>query len=45
MTAVKLGPPFAGGRELETQLPAGTKVVLDPSSDLADGQSVKEKKR
>lgn len=44
MTAVKLGPPFAGGRELETKLPAGTKVVLDPSRDLADGQRVKESK-
>jgi HlyD family secretion protein len=44
MTAVKLGPPFAGGRELETKLPAGTKVVLDPPPDLSDGQSVKESK-
>jgi RND family efflux transporter MFP subunit len=44
MTPVKLGAPFAGGRELETKLPAGTKVVLDPSSDLRDGQSVKESK-
>jgi RND family efflux transporter MFP subunit len=45
MTAVKLGPPFAGGRELVTNIPAGTKVVLDPSKDLADGQEVKENKR
>jgi HlyD family secretion protein len=44
MTPVKVGAPFAGGRELETKLPAGTKVVLDPSSDLKDGQSVKESK-
>src|SRR6185503_3919636 len=44
LTPVKLGAPFAGGRELETKLPAGTKVVLDPSSDLKDGQSVKESK-
>jgi RND family efflux transporter MFP subunit len=43
MTAVKVGPPFAGGRELETKLPAGTRVVLDPPSDLADGQRVKER--
>jgi HlyD family secretion protein len=45
MTAVKVGPPFAGGRELETKIPAGTKVVLGPPSDLGDGQQVKEKKR
>lgn len=45
MTAVKLGPPFAGGRELVTSIPAGTKVVLDPPSDLADGKQVKENKR
>jgi HlyD family secretion protein len=44
MTTVKLGPPFAGGRELETKLPAGTKVVLDPPRDLTDGQNVKESK-
>jgi RND family efflux transporter MFP subunit len=44
MTPVKVGAPFAGGRELETKLPAGTKVVLDPSSELRDGQSVKESK-
>ncbi len=45
MTAVKAGTPFADGRELETPIPAGTKVVLDPPADLADGQKVKEKKR
>jgi HlyD family secretion protein len=45
MTTVKLGPPFAGGRELETQLPAGTRVVIDPPADLADGKQVKESKR
>jgi HlyD family secretion protein len=44
MTAVKVGAPFAGGRELETKLPAGTKVVLDPPSNFADGQRVKESK-
>ena len=43
MTTVKLGPPFGDGRELVTELPAGTKVVLDPPADLADGQKVKEK--
>lgn len=40
---VKLGRPAVGGRELETPLRAGTKVVLDPASDLDDGQKVKEK--
>ncbi len=45
MTTVKVGPPFADGRELETKLPAGTKVVLDPPSEFHDGQQVKEKKR
>ena len=44
LTAVKLGPPVGDGRELLTQLPAGTKVVLDPPSDLGDGQKVKENK-
>jgi HlyD family secretion protein len=43
MTNVKLGPPFGDGRELVTEIPAGTKVVLDPPADLGDGQKVKEK--
>lgn len=43
MTIVKVGQPFAGGRELETPLPVGTKVVLDPPADLVDGKKVKEK--
>lgn len=45
MTEVKVGAPFAGGRELSTKLPAGTKVVLEPPSTLADGQRVKESKK
>jgi RND family efflux transporter MFP subunit len=45
MTAVTVGGPFADGRELTTKIPAGTKVVLDPSSDLADGQKAKESKK
>jgi len=45
MTTVKVGPPLADGRELETKLPAGTKVVLDPPSEFHDGQQVKEKQR
>lgn len=45
MTQVKVGGPFAGGRELETKLPPATKVVLAPAADLTDGQKIKEKKR
>jgi len=45
LTAVKLGPATPDGRELETKLPPATKVVLDPPSNLTDGESVKEKKR
>jgi RND family efflux transporter MFP subunit len=36
----KTGDP----RELRTQLPVGTKLVLSPPASLADGQKVKEKK-
>ncbi len=43
MMTVKVGGPFGGGRELETQIPVGTKVILDPPADLTDGQKVKEK--
>jgi len=42
-TPVKLGPPLGSGRELLTPIPAGTKVVLDPSAELTDGEKVKEK--
>ncbi|MGE3547630.1 MAG: hypothetical protein AB7L28_27135, partial [Kofleriaceae bacterium] len=44
MTRVNVGAPFGDGRELETQIPSGTEVVLDPPSDLIDGQKIKEKK-
>lgn len=44
MVTVKAGKPFADGRELETPIPPGTKVVLDPPADLSDGQKVKENK-
>jgi RND family efflux transporter MFP subunit len=30
-------------RELKTQLPVGTKVVIDPPADMSDGKKVKEK--
>jgi len=43
MMTIKVGGPFAGGRELETAIPVGTKVILDPPADLTDGQKVKEK--
>jgi HlyD family secretion protein len=43
MTKVKVGPSFGDGRELVTEIPAGTKVVLDPPADLGDGQKVKER--
>jgi len=43
-TPVTLGPPVGDGRELVTQLPAGTKVVLQPPAKLGDGQKVKENK-
>jgi hypothetical protein len=42
MTPVTLGPEFADGRELTTRIPEGTKVVLAPARELADGQQVKE---
>jgi len=44
MVQVSVKGEYGGGRELETDIPDRTKVVLDPSSDLADGQKVKEKK-
>jgi RND family efflux transporter MFP subunit len=43
MTTVKVGPAFGDGRELETNIPAGTKVILHPPADLQDGQKVKER--
>ncbi|MGN6105531.1 MAG: efflux RND transporter periplasmic adaptor subunit [Kofleriaceae bacterium] len=42
MVTVQAGAPFGDGRELLTEIPAGTKVVLDPPADLTDGQKVKE---
>jgi HlyD family secretion protein len=40
---VKVGPVEGDLRALDTQMPAGTKVVLSPPADLRDGQKVKEK--
>ena len=45
MTSVDVGAPFGDGRELKTQIPVGTKVVLSPGSDFKDGQKVKENAR
>jgi HlyD family secretion protein len=42
--SVEVGGEFGGGRELKTDLPEKTRVVLEPASELADGQKVKEKK-
>jgi HlyD family secretion protein len=44
-TAVKVGPALGDDRELETPLPAGTRVVIDPATELTDRQQVKEKQR
>ena len=43
MTPVTLGKEFAGGYELMSGPPAGTRVVREPSKDLSDGQRVKER--
>lgn len=45
MTSVKLGVPVGDGRELLTEIPAGTKVALAPPATAKDGQKVKEKAR
>jgi RND family efflux transporter MFP subunit len=41
MTPVSLGPPFAGGFELQSGPPPGTRVVSHPADNLADGQRIK----
>lgn len=43
MTTVSAGPPSGDLRDLQTQIPPGTKVVLDPPASLRDGDKVKEK--
>jgi RND family efflux transporter MFP subunit len=43
MRTVKVGGELGASRVLETEIPAGTKVVLDPPADMKDGQKVKEK--
>ena len=44
LTPVTVGPAFADGLELKSNLPSGTKVVLDPAADLKDGEKIKEKR-
>ncbi|HSI03441.1 MAG TPA: efflux RND transporter periplasmic adaptor subunit, partial [Myxococcota bacterium] len=43
MQTVSLGAPFGDGYEIAGGLAAGTKLVRNPSSDLADGQKIKTK--
>jgi RND family efflux transporter MFP subunit len=43
MVPVVLGEPFGNGLEVKQGPDPGTRVVKSPSSDLADGQKIKEK--
>jgi RND family efflux transporter MFP subunit len=43
MTTVQADPPRDDLRDLKTQIPVGTKVVLNPPASLKDGEKVKEK--
>ena len=43
MMPIKVGAPFANGFEMVEGPPPGTRVVAQPSAQLADGQRVKEK--
>lgn len=43
MTTVTLGAPFGGGFELVSGPSAGTRVVRNPSPELADGQTIKQR--
>ncbi len=43
MQTVNLGAPFGDGYEVAGGLSAGTKLVRNPASDLADGQKIKTK--
>ena len=44
MKSVKVGPPDGDYRDVLSDLPEHTKVVLSPPPTLGDGQKVKEKK-
>jgi RND family efflux transporter MFP subunit len=43
MQIVNLGAPFADGYEIAGGISPGTKLVRNPSSDLTDGQKIKQK--
>jgi RND family efflux transporter MFP subunit len=43
MAPIKVGPAFANGFELVEGPPPGTRIVVQPSAQLADGQRIKEK--
>lgn len=43
MIPIKIGPAFGNGFEVVEGPPPGTRVVAQPSAQLADGQRVKEK--
>jgi HlyD family secretion protein len=43
MAPIKIGPAFANGFELVEGPPPGTRVVVQPPAQLADGQKIKEK--
>lgn len=45
MSGVTVGNGASGGLELIDGPPPGTKVVANPSSELQDGQKIKEKER
>jgi RND family efflux transporter MFP subunit len=43
MATITLGAPYGSGFELESGPSAGTRVVKDPPSSLADGERIKER--
>ena len=43
MQPVNLGAAFGDGYEIASGLAAGTKLVRNPSPELADGQKIKQK--
>jgi hypothetical protein len=44
MMPIQVGAPFGDGFVVTQGPSAGTKIVTNPPSDLADGASVKEKR-
>ena len=43
LVPVKLGPAFGSGFELVEGPPPGSRIVVDPTPQLSDGQRIKEK--